>query len=271
MSTIESQAELDAVTIEEQIRSLEWRDWQLWSLALIALLIIFAGFLALLAPQAVWHLNTALVREQNLPVLLVGLVCLLVLLNAYLFRERRVLLATRRRLIVRLQNAERRAHTDALTGVYNRRFMDDALKREIERAKRNGSNWCIMLADVDNFKDFNTKFGHVVGDRILVEVAILLQKNFRAADLIIRYGGDEFLVIMPDTNLAQGAVAIDRLQGLLRRWNDKEHRDYTLSLSCGVSMYSPGDELETVIHAADADLYVRKAGVRAPVAQSGAK
>ncbi len=140
MSTIESQAELDAVTIEEQIRSLEWRDWQLWSLALIALLIIFAGFLALLAPQAVWHLNTALVREQNLPVLLVGLVCLLVLLNAYLFRERRVLLATRRRLIVRLQNAERRAHTDALSDVYNRLFMDDALKREIERAKRNGSN-----------------------------------------------------------------------------------------------------------------------------------
>ena len=164
---------------------------------------------------------------------------------------------------MQLQGAERRAHTDALTGVYNRRFMEDALHREIERANRNGSSICIMLADVDSFKEFNTRFGHVVGDRILAEVALLLKKNFRAADLIIRYGGDEFLVIMPDTNLTQGAVAIDRLQDLLVRWNDREHREYTLCLSCGVAMYSPGDVLEKVIHAADSDLYVRKASKRA--------
>lgn len=270
MSTIEEQTELEAVAIERQIRALDWRDWQLWSLALVALVVLSAGFLALLAP-AIWHFNFAFIHDDNLATLVVGLICLLVLLNIYLARERQVLLHTRGELILRLQSAERRAHTDALTGVYNRRFMDDVLYREVERAKRNGSKVCFMLADVDKFKDFNTKFGHVVGDRILIEVAGLLQKNFRAADFIIRYGGDEFLVVMPDTNLDQGSVAIDRLQGLLRRWNDREHRDYTLSLSCGVAVFASGDRLEKVISAADADLYVRKAEFRKSLSQASGR
>jgi diguanylate cyclase (GGDEF)-like protein len=251
-----------AVAIEEKIRALDWRDLQLWLIASLALLIIFAGFVALLTPQLLGQLSMVVAHDQHLPSLLVGLICLLLLLNIYLFRERYVLLATRRELILELQRAERRAHTDALTGVYNRRFMQDAIDREIELVKRNGNSLCLMLADVDDFKMFNTRYGHLAGDRILMEVAILLQKNFRAADLIIRYGGDEFLVIMPDTNLEQGTIAIDRLEALLVRWNGKEHRQYTLSLSCGVATYSPGQTVEDIINTADADLYVRKATLR---------
>jgi diguanylate cyclase (GGDEF)-like protein len=251
-----------AVEIEQKIRALDWRDLQLWLIASLALLIIFAGFLALLIPHILGQLSMVVAHDQNLPTLLVGLICLLVLLNIYLFRERHVLLATRRELILELQRAERRAHTDALTGVYNRRFMQDAIDREIELVKRNGNSLCLMLADVDDFKTFNTRYGHLAGDRILMEVAMLLRKNFRAADLIIRYGGDEFLVIMPDTNLDQGTIAIDRLEGLLVRWNGKEHREHTLSLSCGVATYSVGQSVEDMINRADTDLYVRKAIVR---------
>jgi diguanylate cyclase (GGDEF)-like protein len=262
MSPAECAQEGKAAQIEQQLRALEWRDLQLWSIALLALLIIFAGFLALLTPQLFWHLSSVVAHDQNLPTLLVGLICLLVLLNVYLFHERQGLLATRRALILQLQEAERRAHTDALTGVYNRRFLQYALDREIELVKRNGSSLCLMLADVDCFKTFNTRYGHLAGDRILMAVATLLRKNFRAADLIIRYGGDEFLVIMPDTNLGQGTIAIDRLEGLLVRWNGKEHREYTLSLSCGVATYCSGQSAEDIINAADTDLYVRKASRR---------
>jgi diguanylate cyclase (GGDEF)-like protein len=251
-----------AVAIEEKIRALDWRDLQLWLIASLALLIISAGFLALLLPHILGQLSMVVAHDQNLPTLLVSLICLLVLLNIYLFRERNLLLASRRELILELQRAERRAHTDALTGVYNRRFMQDAIDREIELVKRNGNSLCLMLADVDDFKTFNTRYGHLAGDRILMEVAMLLRKNFRAADLIIRYGGDEFLVIMPDTNLDQGTIAIDRLEGLLVRWNGKEHREYTLSLSCGVATYSAGQSVEDMINRADTDLYVRKASVR---------
>jgi diguanylate cyclase (GGDEF)-like protein len=251
-----------AVEIEQKIRALDWRDRQLWLIASLALLIISAGFLALLLPHILGQLSMVVAHDQNLPTLLVSLICLLVLLNIYLFRERNLLLASRRELILELQRAEKRAHTDALTGVYNRRFMQDAIDREIELVKRNGNSLCLMLADVDDFKTFNTRYGHLAGDRILMEVAMLLRKNFRAADLIIRYGGDEFLVIMPDTNLDQGTIAIDRLEGLLVRWNGKEHREYTLSLSCGVATYSAGQSVEDIINRADTDLYVRKASVR---------
>jgi diguanylate cyclase (GGDEF)-like protein len=251
-----------AVEIEQKIRALDWRDRQLWLIASLALLTISAGFLALLLPHILGQLSMVVAHDQNLPTLLVSLICLLVLLNIYLFRERNLLLASRRELILELQRAEKRAHTDALTGVYNRRFMQDAIDREIELVKRNGNSLCLMLADVDDFKTFNTRYGHLAGDRILMEVAMLLRKNFRAADLIIRYGGDEFLVIMPDTNLDQGTIAIDRLEGLLVRWNGKEHREYTLSLSCGVATYSAGQSVEDMINRADTDLYVRKASVR---------
>jgi diguanylate cyclase (GGDEF)-like protein len=109
-----------------------------------------------------------------------------------------------------------------------------------------------MLADIDEFKNFNTKFGHLTGDRVLAEVAALLQN-------VTRYGGDEFLVIMPDTDLAQAEVAVHRLGWWLEKWNSSEQREYRLGINCGVVAYKPETTVEDVIKAADADLYVQKA------------
>ena len=245
--------------LETEIRKLDWRDLQLWCLGVLVLLVVAAGFLSLLIPQVLWQAQSVLARQPDAPQLVFGLMMLLVLLNIYLFQQRRILLRTRQYLIMQLQIAERTARTDPLTGIYNRRFMHETLTREIARADRSKSKLSIALVDVDGFKDFNTRFGHLTGDRILIEVAGLLQKNFRACDFITRFGGDEFVVIMPETDLVQAMITVERLGRLLERWNGKENREFAISVSCGAAVHLEGMTPDEMLQAADADLYVHKA------------
>ena len=261
---VERQPELETDRIEQKIHALDWRDLQLWGIGLVVLAVVAIGLLALIAPQMLWHISAIVARQQDIAQLIFGLTALLILLNVYLFQQRLILLRTRRQLIVQLQAAEQRARTDAVTGVYNRRFMEEALARETARAERSQSKLSVMLADIDGFKKFNTNFGHLTGDRVLAEVAALLQKNFRAADVVTRYGGDEFLVIMPDTDLPQAEAAVNRLGWWLEQWNRSEQREYRLGISCGLAAYQPKTTIEDVIKAADAALYVQKAKRIAP-------
>jgi diguanylate cyclase (GGDEF)-like protein len=255
----QAQPELAPEQIESKIQALDWRDLQLWCIGAVVLAVIAAGFLAIISPEILWQATAVVGRQGNIEQLFFGLIALMFLLNIYLFQQRLGLLRTRRELIHQLQVAERTARTDALTGVYNRRFMREALTREVARAERNHSRLSIMFADVDKFKDFNTRFGHLTGDRVLIDVATVLRKNFRSADLVTRYGGDEFLVIMPDTDLVQAGVAGERLVWWIDRWNDKQQRGYRISVTCGVATYIPGMDIEQLLCAADSDLYLQKA------------
>ena len=262
MENESGQAQLDQVPeqIESRIQALDWRDLQLWSIGALVLVFLAAGFLAIISPQLFWQGTIILQRQQQTDTLFFGLIALMVLFNVYLFQQRLTLLKTRRELIRQLQIAERTARTDALTGLYNLRFMREAMTREIARADRNQSTLSVVFIDVDNFKDFNTQFGHVVGDSVLRDVAVLLKKNFRAEDVVTRYGGDEFVVIMPDADTAQAGVAIERLAWWIGKWNVQEQRPYQIGATCGVATYATGMDMEHLLSAADKDLYTRKAG-----------
>ena len=262
MENESGQAQLDHVPeqIESRIQALDWRDLQLWSIGALVLVFLAAGFLAIISPQLFWQGTVILQRQQQTDTLFFGLIALMVLFNVYLFQQRLTLLKTRRELICQLQIAERTARTDALTGLYNLRFMREAMTREIARADRNQSTLSVVFIDVDNFKDFNTEFGHVVGDRVLRDVAALLKKNFRAEDVVTRYGGDEFVVIMPDADTAQAGVAIERLAWWIGKWNVQEQRPYQIGATCGVATYATDMDMEHLLSAADKDLYTRKAG-----------
>ena len=108
----ERQLEIAPERIEQKIRALDWRDIQLWCIGFVVLVVLAAGFVALLAPQLVWHISAVVARQQDIVQLIFGLTALLILLNLYLFQQRLVLLQTRRELIRQLQIAERKARTD---------------------------------------------------------------------------------------------------------------------------------------------------------------
>ncbi len=246
--------------VEQDIQALEWRDFQLLGIAIVILLVIAAGFLALLMPQLVRRAEAQLNR-QEFKSLFFGLIGLLVLLNIYMFDQRLRLQRARRKLIHQLQRAERMARIDPLTGIPNRRSLRETLEAEISRSRRTKLPLTVMVSDVDNFKSFNTRFGHLTGDRVLMDVATLLRKNFRAGDFIVRYGGDEFVVVMPDTDMARARAAVERLNRLIDAWNGaNQHCGYSLGLTCGLTEFSNDATVEELIQAADRDMFLRKSG-----------
>ena len=237
--------------LEQQIKALDWRDLQIWAIGACVLFALAAGFFLLLAPHLLWRF-TGSVHANNLPQYAAGLIVLLLLLNAQTLHQRFRLQKTRAQLVRQLQLAERAAQIDALTGVFNRRYMEKMLEKEISRAERYQSKLCLAVIDVDKFKDFNTRFGHLEGDRVLMVVASLLRKNFRAADTIVRYGGDEFIVVMPETGLDQAGVAISRLQKVyFAEWNQANDHGYSITVTCGVAEPKPGMTASELIHQAD--------------------
>jgi len=245
--------------IESRIHALDGRDLQLWLIGAVVLVFLAGGFLAIISPQLFWQGKINLQNQRQTDALIYGLISLLILFNVYLFHQRLALLKTRRDLIRQWQVAERTARTDLVTGLYNRRFMQEAITREMARAERHQSELSIVFIDMDKFKDINTQFGHLVGDRALSDFASLLRKNFRSEDLVTRYAGDEFVVIMPETNSDQAEVAVRRLAQWIDRWNSKEQRPYRIAATCGVATYQRGMEVEQLLAAADAHLYAQKA------------
>jgi len=155
---------------------------------------------------------------------------------------------------------ERLAITDPLTGLYNRRFFQSRLAMEIERAKRYGRVLSLVMLDVDNFKEINDQRGHPFGDHVLVEVGKILRGNVRASDIVCRYGGEEFAVLLPETPLEQASLAAEKLRTCLKESFQEGDDPVALTVSLGVaSCPSPGvaDEND-LVRRADAALYEAK-------------
>ena len=161
-----------------------------------------------------------------------------------------------------LQAAWSEARTDGLTGLANRKHFDQALRLAAAQALEQGIAACLLLADIDHFKQFNDVYGHALGDQVLRLVASLLRHNVKGQDLVARYGGEEFAVILPATRLADAATLADRLRELVasRRVQLKD-RGQTLgrvTLSIGVAEFRPGERCADWIARADGALYQAK-------------
>lgn len=156
------------------------------------------------------------------------------------------------------------ATIDALTGLHNRGWLDDMFDREIRRSARDQLETCLLMIDVDHFKSFNDEYGHLAGDKVLVAVGDSIRKPLRPNDLVARFGGEEFSVLLPETSL-QNAIAIaERLRARVAQAYPGEVDGTVLpkvTVSIGIAEYNPGDTLETMIASADVAMYhAKKAG-----------
>ena len=168
------------------------------------------------------------------------------------------------------QEMERRAKTDPLTGLANRRAVEEALARETDRCRRYGSRLSVMMIDVDHLKDANDRFGHEAGDDILRNLAATVAETVRSVDVPGRWtGGDEFLIVLPDTSAVQAARLARRLLDRLRQHPVMHDlQEVPSSLSIGVAEFARNDTVESLIRRVDQALYAAKEGGRNQISEA---
>jgi diguanylate cyclase (GGDEF)-like protein len=157
------------------------------------------------------------------------------------------------------ESVEKLAVTDDLTQVYNYRFLKMALKRELKRAARFGQELGLVMLDVDNLKGYNDRNGHLRGSYLLREMAGLLARQVRSFDLIAKYGGDEFTLILPQTGIEGSLTVAERMRRAVEEHAFPLEDPGGITISLGVSTFPRnGEDSQTLIRAADQALYVAK-------------
>ncbi len=160
-----------------------------------------------------------------------------------------------------LRRYEYNATTDALTGLGNRHAMEEAFPREIRRCDQDDMPIALIMIDVDNFKDFNDHFGHIAGDRALRAVSEILRCQFRPDDLLVRYGGDEFAVLLPQVGEERAVTIANRVRSAVcGETEDSEDSliQIPIRISMGVAAVNGSATLDSLIRSADAALYRAK-------------
>ncbi len=155
----------------------------------------------------------------------------------------------------------RLAVTDGLTGLYNRRYAEQHIARQLERAREGGGPLSVMLLDIDRFKPVNDTYGHAAGDKVLVVFARRVAEEVRGVDLVCRYGGEEFLVVTPDTDCEDAAFIAERVRKAVARrpFEIGSDQPLTVTVSVGVAEWAGGDEpADAMIARADEALYASK-------------
>ncbi len=152
---------------------------------------------------------------------------------------------------------EKLANTDHLTGAYNRRYLNDFSNDYLKIIKREKKDLSLLIVDLDDFKNINDTFGHDIGDKVLIQLVKIIKKTIRENDLVVRFGGDEFIVLLPNTNVLNTRIVANKIIEEINEYNKKA--EYDFSVSIGISYYQVGDNsIEDLISKADKSLYEAK-------------
>ena len=165
------------------------------------------------------------------------------------------------RLEIELQQIGEKVHEDHLTGVLNRRGLDQAFGRETARSVRHRIPLCYALLDIDNFKQLNDAYGHTVGDDALVYLVDAVKETTRPEDIVSRYGGEEFVILLPKTTLEEAVQILSRIRrNLTKKFFLHENKRLLITFSAGVAQFQPGETPESIFKRADEALYRAKKG-----------
>src|SRR3989344_3726891 len=148
------------------------------------------------------------------------------------------------------------ATIDEKTGVYNNKFFKTVSEMELDKVNRGIGPLSLLILDLDNFKKLNDTYGHMIGDKMLKRLGLVMKENTRKYDIISRFGGEEFIILLPNTNIKRAITVCNRLR--IKIQQDKETIKYRVTISGGLTEYKKGDSIKRMQQRADKALYQAK-------------
>jgi diguanylate cyclase (GGDEF)-like protein len=246
--------------LQDELAKAESQKRDVWLMVLFAAAVLVLGAISLISPTSFWRENMLEIRLP--PQVLFVVMMIVVVVTLYVVRRE----AETRRL--RLHNLQQTLSSqseytatmiDSLTNVFSRSFLRDLLQGEISRAERNNRPLGLLMCDLNNFKQVNDRYGHLMGDYVLAQMAGILKTCVRGSDFVIRYGGDEFLVILSETDEPGANIVQGRIRQKVGEW-DRVNRvgDVAISFSMGLFMHAVGNSVEQDVAEVDSRMYADK-------------
>jgi diguanylate cyclase (GGDEF)-like protein len=259
-----------AKEMHRTLRRIDRREWRLWFAAAMVMLFLMLGIASFSFSTLVSDGDGAsFINEIQA---MRGLGALVLLFIGYALYQQIQINQIRRQLLeqvfavdkveVLAQEVYNLAVLDSLTGAYNRRYAEQRLVTEIDRAQRHHLPLTVILFDLDDFKQVNDEHGHAAGDAVLKAFSERLSKSTRGSDMAARYGGDEFLALLPECEPGDVQYILKRLDGLRVQVGEAMR---PISYSSGWADYVPGESAEELLKRVDANLYAKKRASKTPI------